>query len=115
MKFELLKEDVIKKSDFSIKIKIEDIKKHYQKLGKRVKELEAQILLEEGKIKNYKEHNPIIEKTKEKDRNAIAMHHVSFLKDKRYKEELENTKKSIKIYKKEVEEINRQTKAKIEL
>ena len=115
MKYKKLKDDIIEKSDFSIKVPIEDIKNHYKDLTTRLTELTAQGVLEATKMENYTDHNPIIEKTSEKDMNAIYLYHKSFMTVKACDEQIESINTVIKDYKKEVKQINKQTGLKIKL
>lgn len=111
----ILKEGTLTKSDFTVDIEVKDIAPHYEQLVKKIKEIEGQIQVEEGKIGNYEQNNPDILDIDEEKRHAICLHYNANVTKKESEDLLKKYKVVIKEFKDEVKDINKQTKANIKL
>lgn len=103
-----INESVISKSGVIVDFTINDIHRDVAYLEKNKKELEAQIRLEEAKMKNIIGTHPHIEKVSEEDRVATYLYHQSFAFSKVGKKKLEEIESQLEDYKDELEEIKKQ-------
>lgn len=103
------KEVIIEKSGITAQFTINDIERHEAYLDKALKELEGQSTLEDAKAQNIVTNNPFLLKLSEKELHAAKMYFESMAFTATAKPKIKEIKDQIKSYKKEKEEIIKQT------
>ncbi len=104
------KEVIIEKSGITAQFTLNDIERHEAYLAKTLKELEGQLSIEDAKAQNIATNNTFLLKLSEKDLHAAKMYFESMAFISTAKPKIREIKDQIKSYKKEKEEIIKQTK-----
>jgi hypothetical protein len=104
------KEAIIEKSGITSLFTISDIERHEEYLAKTQKEIEGQMIIEDAKADNVLRNNPFLSKWTEKELHAAKMYFEAVAFSSTAKPKLKEIKDQIKMYKKEKEEIIKQTK-----
>lgn len=94
-----------KKYEHTITFTLSDIEAHEASLGKALKELDAQLKLEEAKRDNIREHNKWINNMTPEKVHACYMFHKSVATIAQYTPKIKEIKKQMKEYKAEKAQI----------
>lgn len=103
------KEVVIEKSGTTTQFTINDIEKHEAYLARSLKEVEGQLGIEEAKATNILNNNVFLMKLSEEEIHATHMYFEAMAFSSTAKPKIKEIKEQIKSYKKEKEEIIKQT------
>jgi len=103
------KEVVIEKSGITAQFTINEIEKHESYLARTLKEIEGQLMLEDAKATNILNNNTFLMKMSEEDIHAAHMYFEAMAFSVTAKPKIKEIKDQIKSYKKEKEEIIKQT------
>lgn len=103
------KEVIIEKSGITAQFTLNDIERHEDYLAKTLKEIEGQLAIEDAKSTNILSHNSFLVKMSEKDLHACKMYFECMAFSSTAKPKIKEIKEQIKAYKKEKEEIIKQT------
>jgi hypothetical protein len=103
------KEVIIEKSGITAQFTINDIEKHEMYLEKSLKEVEGKLQIEEARSTNILNNNVFLMKLSEEELNAAHLYFESMAFIATAKPKIKEIKDQIKSYKKEKEEIIKQT------
>ena len=103
------KETLIEKSGITAQFTISDIERHEEYLVKSLKEIEGQLTLEDAKATNILNNNIFLMKLSEKEIHASHLYFEAMAFSVTAKPKIKEIKEQIKSYKKEKEEIIKQT------
>lgn len=106
-------EKVIEKQGHTHEFSVKAVRDQLTDLEKQMKESVAQIILEDAKISNYKEHYPVIKDLTEEQVNAVRMYYDAMLVKVAHEKKLERLKEVDQEVKTEIVEIEKQTGVKI--
>ncbi len=106
-------EKVIEKQGHTHEFSVKAVRDQLVDLEKQMKESVAQIILEDSKVSNYKEHYPVINDLTEEQINAVRMYYDAMLIKVAHEKKLDKLKEIDEEVKAEMVEIEKQTGVKI--
>lgn len=107
-----IKKGNIVKSDFELEYEPGEFKTSLKNAEQKLKELTAQKSIYVAKADNVARNHPHVEKLSDEQRNAVWIYQENFVASKQADTIIKGLAKNIKLLKKEMAEIEKQTKIK---